>query len=544
MKKLIFFACIFINNILFAQNIGIGTVNPRARLEVKDSAHPGVRITSKGYLDSSSIILSNTDNFNQGTNYIISANQEIGLKFSTTSDLPQNTIPNLMELNLNGGMGIGKSPDASASLELANTAKGLLVNRMNSAQRNAIVNPAEGLLVYDLENKCLYVYITPNWVPLAFASYNYSQPSERTGSDSAPGDNFGNSAGISGNYAVIGAPNDDVGANTDQGSAYVYFKSNGNWTQQAKLVSSDGLTGDLFGYSVAISGDYIVIGAPNADVSGHSNQGALYIFTRSGTVWTQQAKVIAGDGAANNGLGYSVTINGSTVIGGAPYALQGSSVEQGAAYVYTRAGTVWTQQQKLTITPATDYAHFGNAVGIGTNNYFIGVPNAKHVSNYRYGAVFAYVPGSSSPTFQTNYGSGFADQAVGDGSTLSSTGADLISGGSSCSACNSVTYWQRNGGGSFDPYSLPAGINITDATTIRAYNSADASAVSGNYALLHTGTKVYLFRRTGVNWYLLREIADPSNASTGNFGNAIAIDGNTAVIAKSNSNSVVFMNVY
>ena len=101
-------------------------------------------------------------------------------------------------------------------------------------------------------------------------------------SDGATSDFFGYSVSISadGVYAVIGAYYDDIGANTDQGSAYIFVRSGTSWTQQAKLVASDGATSDWFGFSVSISADgaYAVIGARYDDVGANTNQGSAYIF--------------------------------------------------------------------------------------------------------------------------------------------------------------------------------------------------------------------------------------------------------------------------
>ena len=104
---------------------------------------------------------------------------------------------------------------------------------------------------------------------------------------------------------------------TDQGSAYVFTRSGTTWTQQAKLTASDGAADDYFGYSVALSGDTALVGAYWDDVGANYDQGSAYVFTRSGTTWTQQAKLTASDGAAGDHFGHSVALSGDTALVGA-----------------------------------------------------------------------------------------------------------------------------------------------------------------------------------------------------------------------------------
>lgn len=102
-----------------------------------------------------------------------------------------------------------------------------------------------------------------------------------TPSGAIGGQNFGYSVAIDGDYAVIG----DFSERSQMGTAYIYHKVNGSWTQQARLVASDSLAGDNFGTSVGISGDYVVIGSPWDDDAG-SNSGSAYVFQRVNETWT------------------------------------------------------------------------------------------------------------------------------------------------------------------------------------------------------------------------------------------------------------------
>jgi len=146
-----------------------------------------------------------------------------------------------------------------------------------------------------------------------------------TASDGAANDHFGDSVSLSGDTAVIGAPYTD----TSEGSAYVFVRSGTTWSQQAKLTANDGVAYDDFGDSVSLSGDTAVIGARGDDDLG-TDSGSAYVFVRSGTTWSQQAKLTASDGAYSDRFGYSVSVSGDTAVIGA----YGDDNFKGAAYVF------------------------------------------------------------------------------------------------------------------------------------------------------------------------------------------------------------------
>ena len=201
---------------------------------------------------------------------------------------------------------------------------------------------------------------------------SWSQQAKLTASDGDALDVFGWSVALSsnGNTAIAGASRAD-GTNAFQGAAYVFTRSGATWSQQAKLISSDGATLDWFGWSVALSsdGDTAIAGAVYADVSGHNNQGVAYVFTRSGTSWSQQEKLISSDGAASDAFGWSVALSsdGDTAIAGAYLADVSGHTNQGAAYVFTRSGTAWSQQQKLTATNGAMNDKFGVSVALNSD---------------------------------------------------------------------------------------------------------------------------------------------------------------------------------
>ncbi len=195
---------------------------------------------------------------------------------------------------------------------------------------------------------------------------NWVQEAKLRASDAGARDQFGYRVSVSGDTAVIGAFADDDGGR-DSGAAYVFTRSGTTWRQEAKLTASDAAEVDRFGMSVSVSGDIAVIGAYLDDDAG-SNSGSAYVFTRSGTTWTQEAKLTASDAASGDYFGVSVSVSGDRAMIGA----YGDDAFTGSAYVFTRSGTTWTQEAKLTTSNAARYSYFGYSVSMSDNRAVIG----------------------------------------------------------------------------------------------------------------------------------------------------------------------------
>jgi hypothetical protein len=185
-----------------------------------------------------------------------------------------------------------------------------------------------------------------------------------TASDGAAGDFFGTSVAVSGSTIVVGAPFDSIGGNLFQGSAYVFNRQGGNWVEQQKLTASDGAAGDQFGHSVAVDGSTIVVGAWLDDINGNLDQGSAHVFNRQGGSWVEEQKLIASDGAPGDRLGWSVAISGSTLVVGAWGDTVGANSNQGSAYVFNRQEGSWVETQKLTASDGAAFDEFGWSVAI------------------------------------------------------------------------------------------------------------------------------------------------------------------------------------
>jgi hypothetical protein len=140
---------------------------------------------------------------------------------------------------------------------------------------------------------------------------------------------FGVSVALSGDTALVGA---NMPTGGQIGRAFVFVRSAGLWSQQQQLTAGDPGGNDNFGFSVALSGDTALVGVPFDNVGSNADQGSAYVFVRSGTTWTQQGPpLLAGDGAAGDNFGWSVALSGDTAVVGAPSDTVGSNAGQGSA---------------------------------------------------------------------------------------------------------------------------------------------------------------------------------------------------------------------
>ena len=170
-----------------------------------------------------------------------------------------------------------------------------------------------------------------------------------TASDGATSDLFGASVAVDGETVVVGAFNDDFGSGPGQGSAYVFVRPVGGWagmlTQNAKLIASDGEAADSFGISVGVSGDTVVVGAFTDDVGNNIGQGSAYVFVKPAGGWagllTEDASLTASDGKPVDFLGESVAVSGDTVVVKDIFSDVGQNPNQGAAYVFVKPAGGW-----------------------------------------------------------------------------------------------------------------------------------------------------------------------------------------------------------
>ncbi|MBC7797184.1 MAG: carboxypeptidase regulatory-like domain-containing protein [Pyrinomonadaceae bacterium] len=319
---------------------------------------------------------------------------------------------------------------------------------------------------------------------------DYVLETRTTSGDGLFDDRFGISVSLSGNTAVVGAYLDDVNANMNQGSAYVYVRTGNIWLQQAQLTAADGATEDLFGNSVAINGNTIIVGANRADIGTNGNQGAAYIFTRSGTTWTQQAKIVAGDGESGDNFGYSVAISGETVAIGAFADSFGTVNFRGSAYIFTRSLTDWSQQAKIVANDGAANDQFGISVSISGNSVVVGAFLDDTTLNTDQGSAYVFTRSGTTWTQQALLQ---APIGIGGGAASDRFGISVAISGET----------------------IIVGAFLDDVGTI-AVNSNQGSA--------------YIFTRSGTTWTQQTQLFASDGAADDRFGASVAIDGDVAVV--------------
>jgi len=293
-------------------------------------------------------------------------------------------------------------------------------------------------------------------------------------SDGATEDYFGNSVSISGDTALIGARADDDNGYAS-GSVYVFRFADNQWTQEAKLLASDGEAGDSFGSSVFISGDTVVIGSPDDDDNG-SDSGSAYVFHRYGTVWAQEDKLLASDGYGGDYLGHSVSISGDRVLVGA----YGHATQTGAAYIFHFNGSQWVEEQKLFADDGNDWDQFGFSVALSGDIALIGAQDDQEANNA--GSVYVF-------RFNGTQWVQEAKLVAADASAMDNFGFSVSISG--------------------------------ETALIGSLHDDDNANMTGS---------VYVFRDVAGEWVQQQKIVAEDGMAEDRFGGSVSISGNMAVI--------------
>ncbi|MDE0301003.1 MAG: hypothetical protein OXN17_20405 [Candidatus Poribacteria bacterium] len=238
--------------------------------------------------------------------------------------------------------------------------------------------------------------------------------------------NVGWSVAISRDTAVVGAPNADAGAEKS-GTAFVFVRSGKTWQQRAKLVGDNPEANDNFGESVSVDRNTVIIGVPRDDDAGR-DAGSAYVFFRDGVTWTKQAKLIPADLSGSDAFGEAVFVRGNTAIIGANGHTHGGKRFTGAAYVFVRNGNRWVQQAKLTVEDGGKADRFGTSVGFIGKTIVVGAPfydseNAKDV-----GAAYVFVPDGKGWTLQAKLRPEDSGKGHNFGAGVATTGNIVIVG--------------------------------------------------------------------------------------------------------------------
>lgn len=292
-------------------------------------------------------------------------------------------------------------------------------------------------------------------------------------------DYFGLSVAISGDVVVAGAHKHD----TSRGAAYVFVRNGTTWTEAQKLTANDAAIGDEFGYSVSIDGGTILVGARADDDMGQGS-GSAYVFCHDGSSWVQTAKLVAPDGAVFDQLGFTVLIQGRYAFCAAVYDEEGG-IRTGSVYVFEGTCSSWSFRAKLVPSDGVDWGAFGTSLGARDGRLAVGLPEATGVTQGT-GAVYVYQ--GAGPSWNL------------DAKVFASDGQDQDYFGSALALDQDLLFTSSAGG----------------------------SGVPG-------AGSIYVFRRSPTGWIDEARLVASDGPDANGFGRSIASDDGTVVVGANRS---------
>jgi trimeric autotransporter adhesin len=363
----------------------------------------------------------------------------------------------------------------------------------------------------------------------------WSQQAYLKASNTGEFDKFGVSVAVSGDTVVVGANGENSTPDEsaiDSGAAYVFTRSGTTWSQQAYLKASNTGASDLFGISVAVSGDTVVVGASGEDSSttgvdstpneNATDSGAAYVFARSGTTWSQQAYLKASNTGPDDRFGRSVAVSGDTVVVGADgegiYTTWMNSTPNesasysGAAYVFTRSGTTWSQQAYLKASNTEPFNYFGVSVAVSGNTVVVGAN------------------GEDSSTTGVNSTPTPDESANSSGAAYVFTRSGAI--------WSQQAYLKASNAGRFDFFggsvavsgdTVIVGAGREGSSTVGVNSTPNESAVASGAA--------YVFTRSGTIWNQQAYLKASNTGANDSFGISVAVSGDTVVVGATGEDS-------
>lgn len=370
-----------------------------------------------------------------------------------------------------------------------------------------------------------------------------------TPSPSNPGAEFGNVVAMDGDTLVVGARHDSITRGVDRvyyaGAVYVYVLDDNIWKLQARLGASDADVYGLFGSSVDIDGDTLVVGAVGNDSSDEngndaSDMGAVYVFRRSGGQWDQEAKIEPEDGVTEDYFGNAVSIVGKRIVVAASAKDFGATKDVGKVYSYYRSGSKWLQSQSVTLPKIVKDSFFGSAIDYDGQRLVVG---AQSVSDT--GAAFVYYRVGS--TWAQEAAIEPEEEHVGDnfGAAVSIDGQTIVVGapftdpnlGSGAITNGGATYVFRK---TPTAWKQEAKLVLDDALAFDHFGQSvqinDTTVVVGAtlqdyYTILRTGA-AHVYERSAGIWELQSRVISGEPYMNGDFGASLAIDNQRIIVGE------------
>ncbi len=367
-------------------------------------------------------------------------------------------------------------PNPSAQFEVRSNQKGFLPPVMSTSDRRAIVNPAEGLMVFDSTKQLMFVFTKLGWQSfnITLESLGVSNGTTFSNQGFSANELVGHKVEIFGDYAFLGAVGSNISGKVNQGAMYMYKYENGAWNFISKILAPDGQAGDQFSTDISATEDYVFISASSDTYGENTQQGSVYIYKWIDDVLTHQNKITGSNATSGDRFGTDIEAKGKLLVVGAPADDIGENVNQGSVYFFELEGDNWVEKQKYFATTNVGSNNlFGNGIFIDTNFVSVGCD---------------YMNTSGTYGFNRNRISIFSRAGVGDWLLHS----EIVN---------------------------PTGQNY-EAFGYSTTMNDDILTVSAVMRDIPTGNKdrgaVYVYRRNGLAWNLIQTLA-PTDSSTGDL---------------------------
>ena len=331
--------------------------------------------------------------------------------------------------------------------------------------------------------------------------------------DANPFSYFGQAASIDGDVAVVGAPYDD-GEGTDAGAAYVFRRSGGRWLQAAKLTAPSPRPFDRFGFSVAVSGSTVVVGADRRD-----HTGAAFVYREAGTL---EATLRPRDLAEKDGLGISVAADGDAVLVGAP--------GKDAAYLFRRSVGRWREEAKLSDPSPSEHSGFGHSVALSGDTALIGAITSSDLEVMG-GRAYLFRRGGSGWELEARLAPPEPRPLQKFGAAVALDGDFALVGAPRAvlgdkTRAGAVYLFRRNGSGWETAAALTGSPPRNDEEFGRTVSLAGGRLIVGSQfgdaAGLNTGG-AWLFDLEGDRWQSRGPVLAPDASALDEFGSAVAM---------------------
>ncbi len=378
--------------------------------------------------------------------------------------------------------------------------------------------------------------------PTARGQCQVTETGQCVATDGAGGDSFGYDVSINGDVAIIGARDDDEDG-AQSGSAYIHRFDGTNWVEEAKLTACDGAASDNFGTSVAISGDVAVVGAPNDDHAAFF-AGSVYIFRFNGVVWIEEAKLTASDAGPIHQFGWSVATTGGVALIGA-YGDDHAGSLSGSAYVFRFSEGLWIEEAKLVASDAAQQDEFGISVSLSGNVAIVGA-STDPFGPASFGSAYIFrFDGNAWPQKAKLTAS---DEAAGDeygGAVAIDSDVAIVGARHNADAGISTgsAYVYR-----FDGANWPEEEKLLPADAAAGDKFGTSVAVSGNVAVVSATAAddsaadsgaAYVLEFDGSTWVEKGKLLGSNIGAFQNFGLSVSTDGNRAIIGAIGADGIV-----